>query len=225
MYGLPFLVSLATFCAADSILTRVGLQGVYYAIHSLHNAAIVHATYKEVYLCLTDFNAIGAAKTNYYAAELVFALHIYHCLYYWRKFRLDDWLHHILMIAVALPIGVLVPSGSLLGFSLFFTTGLPGGIDYALLFLTRNAWLHKETEKRVNAFLVTWLRAPGCVAQAALTLAFVSTQNTQLESSRYLFWLAYLTAALNYWNGMYFGAQVLYDAGVRQVQGPRILLA
>jgi hypothetical protein len=224
MYGIPFLVSLATFCATDSMLTRLGFQGVYYAIHTLHNAAVVQATYNEVLATFTDFKAIGAVTPNYYAAELVFALHIYHCLYYWRKFRTDDWLHHILMIGVALPIGICVPSGTLLGFSLFFTTGLPGGIDYALLFLTRNNWLHKETEKRVNAFLATWLRAPGCVAQAALTLAFLSTQNMQ-DSGPYIYWLAYLTAALNYWNGMYFGAQVLYDAGVRQVRGSRVLLA
>ena len=43
--------------------------------------------------------------------------------------------HHILMIGIALPIGWFVDSKSLLGYSLFFTTGLPGGIDYFLLFL------------------------------------------------------------------------------------------
>lgn len=222
MYGITFLLSLATFCVGDSALTRLGLEGVYYAIHACHNAAIVLATYKEVFISLTDFQNIGMLTPNYFAAELVFALHFYHCLYYWRKFRFDDWLHHILMIAIALPIGIYVPSGSLLGFSLFFTTGLPGGIDYFLLFLTRNKRLSRETEKRVNASLATWLRAPGCVAQAALTLAFISMQNTLNQN---LVWLAYLTAALNYWNGMYFASQVLYDAGVRQVQGPRILLA
>ncbi len=221
MYGIPFFVSLLAFCGIDSALTKLGLEGIYYAVHSIHNAGIVYLTAHEVYQTLTDFGSVATAPTNYFAAELVFALHLYHCLYYWRKFRFDDWLHHILMIGVALPIGIAVPSGTLLGFSLFFTTGLPGGIDYFLLFLTRNLWINRLTEKRVNAWLATWIRAPGCVAQAALTLALLSTQNT--ASAPTYAWLAYLTAALNYWNGMYFAAQVLYDAGTRQVAG--VLLA
>jgi hypothetical protein len=221
MYGIPFFVSLLAFCGIDSALTKLGLEGIYYAVHSIHNAGIVYLTAHEVYQTLTDFGSVATAPTNYFAAELVFALHLYHCIYYWRKFRFDDWLHHILMIGVALPIGIAVPSGTLLGFSLFFTTGLPGGIDYFLLFLTRNLWIHRLTEKRVNAWLATWIRAPGCVAQAALTLALISMQNTATHNPYVC--LAYLTAALNYWNGMYFAAQVLYDAGTRQVAG--VLLA
>jgi hypothetical protein len=217
MYGIPFFVSLLAFCGIDSAITKLGLEGVYYAVHTIHNAGIVYLTAPEVYRTLTDFGSVATAPTNYFAAEIVFALHLYHCVYYWRKFRFDDWLHHILMIGVALPIGIAVPSGTLLGFSLFFTTGLPGGIDYFLLFLTRNFWINRLTEKRVNAWLATWIRAPGCVAQAALTLALLSTQNT--ASAPNYVWLAYLTAGLNYWNGMYFASQVLYDAGTRQVAG------
>jgi hypothetical protein len=224
MFGVNLLLWLACFCAADSAITATGLQGVYYLVHTLHNACVVHATYKEVWQTFTDFNSISTATPNYYAAELVFALHFYHCIYYWRKFRLDDWLHHILMIAVALPIGVSLPSGTLLGFSLFFTTGLPGGIDYFLLFLVRNNWIQKELEKSVNTSLATWIRGPGCAAQAALTCAFLSTQSTQ-NGGGFLIWLAYISAALNYWNGSYFGAQVIYDAGVRRIYGPNELPA
>jgi len=214
MYGIHFFVSLCSFCVADYALNVTGLQGVYYAIHTIHNAFIVYSTYSEVIEALMYFETIGNTPPNYYAAELVFALHIYHCVMYWRKLRRDDWLHHVLMIAVALPIGIYIPSGKLLGFSLFFTTGLPGGIDYALLFLTRNGWLRQETEKRINTFLATWVRAPGCVAQAALTCAFIGTHH---EENRFGSILAYLTAILNYWNGMYFAAQVIYDAGVRNI--------
>jgi hypothetical protein len=218
MFGITTLLWLTGFCVADSALTSVGLQGVYYFIHSVHNFFIVAETYEEVWQTLTNFGSIGSAEPNYYAAELVFALHFYHCIYYWRKFRADDWLHHILMIAVALPIGVSLQAGMLLGFSLFFTTGLPGGIDYFLLFLVRNNWLHRDTEKRINTRLATWIRGPGCVAQATLTCAYLSTQN----GSGFLTLLAYLSAALNYWNGVYFGAQVIYDAGSRNLYGPQL---
>jgi hypothetical protein len=63
---------------------------------------------------------------------------------------------------------------------------------------------------------------PGCVAQAALTVAFISIQNTEFT---FLAGLAYLSALLNYWNGVYFGYQVIYDAGSRGIYGPRNLLA
>lgn len=221
MFGITTLLALSAFCVSDTVFSAAGLQGVYYLIHAIHNGFIVHATYNEVLHPFLNFSTMHIAPTNYYAAELVFALHAYHCIYYWRKFKLDDWLHHILMIAVALPIGVSVPSGPLLGFSLFFTTGLPGGIDYFLLFLVRNSWLHRDIEKLVNARLATWVRGPGCIAQAALTCAYLSMQNTP----GFYVWLAYLTAALNYWNGAYFGAQVLYDAGQRSIYGPPALPA
>jgi hypothetical protein len=222
MFGTSILPWIAVFCLADSFLTATNLQGVYYLIHAAHNGFVVYFTYHEVWQTLTDFGSISSALTNYTAAELVFGLHIYHCIYYWRKFRTDDWLHHILMIAVALPIGVSLPAGTLLGFSLFFTTGLPGGIDYFLLFLVRNGVLHKDTEKRINTRLATWVRMPGCIAQAALTAAYLSTQNIE---NKFLLYLAYLSAALNYWNGAYFGQQVIYDAGVRNLYGPRNLPA
>jgi len=54
-------------------------------------------------------------------------------------------LHHILMILVALPISFLAKTGSLLGHSLFYTTGLPGGIDYLMLVLVRNGIINKLT--------------------------------------------------------------------------------
>ena len=117
------------------------------------------------------------------------------------------------MIGIALPIGGLVPSGTMLGFSLFFTTGLPGGIDYALLFLTRNFWLRRDVEKRINTWMNVWIRSPGCVAQAALSVVALYTNAHTLLIYQ---WYAGLVAGLlNYWNGQYFMQQVVYDLGKR----------
>jgi hypothetical protein len=209
-----FLGSLPLFCLLDVLLTRVGVQGAYYAIHAFHNACIVYLTTGEVIHTLLDFNSIQTQPVNYTALELVFALHLYHILMYWNKFRFDDWLHHILMIGVALPIGGLVPAGSLLGYSLFFTTGLPGGIDYGLLFLVRNLLIDKETQKRVNSRLAIWIRSPGCISLATFALAHISVHP---EASIMFVLGCYVVAFLNYWNGQYFMAQVVYDAGKNQV--------
>ncbi len=193
----------------DRVLTMFGLQGVYYMLHAIHNAAIVHVTAVDVLMTLCAFEHISTFPTNYLAIQLCVALHVYHVLLYWRKFRADDWLHHTLMVGVALPIGGLLPSGTLLGYSLFFTTGLPGCIDYLLLFCTRNGYLERDVEKRVNAALNVWVRSPGCVSQAALTLAYLSMHTA--ASSPWFIAGALCTAALNYWNGQYFMEQVVSD--------------
>jgi hypothetical protein len=121
---------------------------------------------------------------------------------------MDDWLHHVLMIGVAIPIGVAINSNTLMGFSLFFTTGLPGGIDYALLFLVRNNVLESMTEKRINRFCNVWIRSPGCIAHAILTLVFALKNEYSL---------ALIPSALTFWNGQYFMEKVVADHSGRSV--------
>lgn len=215
---LGILLYTGVFVAADRYITdRFRVQSVYYFLHAFHNALIVLLTAQDVWKSFTNFARIGDVPPNLPALQLCFALHIYHCVVYWRKFRYDDWLHHGLMIGVALPLGWALPSGRLLGFSLFFTTGLPGGIDYVLLFLTRNGLLERSVEKRVNTWLNVWIRAPGTAAHAALTVAYITSEQTHM-STLGLFWkyAAYLTAALNYWNGQYFMQQVVWDSARRE---------
>lgn len=208
---ISFNIALATaiFTIGDRMIKW---NSPYYLIHSIHNAAIVWLTAPDVITTLTRFVDIHSinAEVNWLALELVFALHIYHILVYWYKFRFDDWLHHILMIGIALPIGMIVKAGPLLGYSLFFTTGLPGGIDYTLLFLVRNGLMARETEKYINYYLNTWIRAPGTASHAILSTVFILQY---IETYSFSWYLGLLTALLNYWNGQYFMAQVVYDAG------------
>lgn len=196
-----------SFCLLDKGLSKyTPLDGIYYLIHSLHNLAIVILTEDEVVKSLTDFNYVLSSPKNLLALEFVFALHIYHVILYWEKFRYDDWLHHILMIGIGLPIGWITESNSLLGYSLFFTTGLPGGIDYFLLFLTRNYWISRETEKKVNAYLNTWIRSPGCISHATLSLLLISTKLTTFSTD---WFLGLIALGLTFWNGQYFMRQVV----------------
>lgn len=205
---LLFLGSLGGFLAADRALTAAAVKNPYYLLHSAHNAAIVWLTLPDLTRTFTDIHGLAAYDPNYEAAALVFALHIYHCILYWRRFLLDDWLHHALMIFVALPIGVLTPSSALLGFSLFFSTGLSGGLDYLLLFLVRNGWLHPMREKAINRQLHLWIRGPGCVAHAAFTAALSLSQPSPN-------WLGLVPAALMFWNGQYFLNQVVSNYSAR----------
>jgi hypothetical protein len=206
----------SSFCAVDRLLTQfTNLEGIYYLLHTLHNGVIVYSTYNEVYKCLTDYHYIINSGKNIFALQCVFALHFYHIVIYWRKFRFDDWLHHILMIGIALPIGAYTDSKALLGYSLFFMTGLPGGIDYLLLFFTRNGWLDKKYEKEINTWLNVWIRSPGCISHATLTSILISSQRVIYSID----WISgFLVACLTYWNGQYFMRQVVENNAIMQIK-------
>ena len=200
----------ASFCAVDRLMTVADIQSPYYAIHAAHNIYIVFSTFGDVVSSLTDFGNIQYYDPNYKAAAAVAALHFYHMVLYRTKLRFDDWLHHILMILVALPIGVFTKSSTLLGYSLFFSTGLPGGIDYLLLFLNRNGLMQKSLEKRVNRWLNVWIRSPGCISHATLNVLYACMYAASATES-WTFYLTLVPAALMFWNGQYFMQQVVAD--------------
>jgi hypothetical protein len=174
----------------------------------------VYFTASDVAATFTDLYALQSYPVNLNAAALVASLHLYHIAMYREKLRFDDWLHHGLMIGVALPIGCLLPCGTLMGFNLFFTTGLPGGIDYFLLFLVRNSLLDRITEKRVNKQINVWIRSPGCMALATIGTAYTLSNpgNVWLKAT------ALLPGLLTYWNGQYFMEQVVTDFAQRKVE-------
>jgi hypothetical protein len=205
------LIALVTkgFSVLDKWIASKGYQRPYYAVHVIHNAMIVASTLPSVYNSFTDIYGVFGHPPAVFATIICFALHFYHIMDYWSTLRFDDWLHHGLMIGIALPLGCMVPTGSLLGMNLFFTTGLPGGISYALLFAERNGWITREQEKALNVPIHVWIRAPGCTANAALIAAAgLSYPYTYPGSAA----AGFIIAALTYWNGQYFMQQVVEAA-------------
>ena len=196
----------------------IGLQNPYYFVHAFHNFLVLYETWDDVVTTYTHFDQLSTFQPNTRIASIVMALHVYHCILYWERLRQDDWIHHILMVGVALPIGMLLPSSTLLGYSLFFTTGLPGCIDYFFLFLVRNGFMARLTEKQMNYVLNVWIRSPGCISHAALTLVYCMSLWDTIA-----FWkmgLMLLPPVLTYWNGQYFMAQVVADlAFIEATQG------
>lgn len=209
---LNVLTGIVLFSGLDSAIQFFGFQGAYYGVHAFHNALIVVTTWSDVVKTFANFDNLNTTIHNHDAIQLCFALHLYHCLLYWRKFRYDDWLHHGLMIGIALPIGCMIPAGALIGFNLFFTTGLPGGIDYASLFCVRNGWMDRMEEKELNRWIQVWIRSPGCQWQVALTVTYI----LGLYGPWYAKMLGIVPALLTYWNGQYFMEQVVADHAIQE---------
>lgn len=206
LYLLHLLGYFSFYTTTDYLLGN-SVQGKYYLLHFLNNAFLVYLTMGDVIYSWSNYTTFLDYPPNYEAAVLTFALHFYHMFSYYNKLRFDDWLHHGLMILIALPFALITKSGSLLGHSLFFTTGLPGGIDYLMLFLVRNNWMNSITEKEINNYINLWIRAPGCVAHATMTfLSFAIYYNVY---TLYDYITCIITGVLIFWNGIYFMNQVV----------------
>jgi hypothetical protein len=205
------------FHGMDTIIVQAGLRKPYYGVHVVHNLMIVGLTLSDVWNSFAHFNTLYLYEPNHAAAVLCYSLHFYHIMYYWRSFRFDDWLHHGLMVGIALPMSQQLRAGPLLGANLFFTTGLPGAISYGLLFSERNGWIRTNVAKTMNADTNLWIRAPGCVMHATLSLLTIFTM-PRVSMDQMI--ATILIAALTAWNGLYFMEQSVRSNVVAQVARP-----
>lgn len=207
MIFLHFLTYFGFYIGIDKLIGQK-YEGKYYLIHGINNAVIAYLTFHDVILTFTEFNTILTVNTTILPSIITYSLHMYHIAVYHKKFMCDDWLHHILMGA-ALVAAHQFDTGRLINYSLFFTTGLPGMIDYFLLFLVKNNKLESIVEKRINNYINLWLRSPGCISHAVLTLLVYNIYK-ETELNGYIHQFGYLfTSSMTFWNGIYFMNKVV----------------
>jgi hypothetical protein len=196
---------ISAFIITDIVMTRYSIEGRYYFNHFVGNMLISYNTFNCLCNCYVQSIICNNDMINV-ACCITYSLHLYHILWYYNKLRKDDWLHHILMVGIALPLSNMVNKNfNIIGHTLFFTTGLPGGIDYILLFLVRNNIIDKMIEKNINRYINVWLRCPGCIAAA--TLILVESNKYSLPISEQI--SCYIVIGSIYWNGIYFMNQVV----------------
>ena len=208
-YMIGTLIYMLLCIMIDYIAEKYGIEGRYYLLHTITNFIVVYLTTSDLIFTYCNFINFMNYPMNYTAMTLTFGLHLYHTIWYFKKLRFDDWLHHILTCGIALPLAAFSNAGSLLGHSLFYTTGLPGGIDYMMLFLNRNGYIKKITQKKINNFLNLWVRCPGCISHTALTIVGFNMIGSELSIYNRITGL--ITALIVFWNGIYFMNQVVVN--------------
>jgi len=137
-----------------------------------------------VYKLLSDpLRAFTGPSHTMVANSAVVAIHTYHCLAF--SLTRSEIFHHALFVTILC--GLAIPfkqtGGAANNFGCFFLSGavrpgsvdcaapcrthvaraapgLPGGIDYVLLVLYKQGVISKMAEKKWNAFINTWIRAP-----------------------------------------------------------------
>lgn len=205
------LFSIGFYIGVDSILKYYKIEGRYYFNHMICNSLVVYNTFYSM-LNSYDINNIitnQELESLYISRCVVYGLHLYHTIWYYDKLRRDDWMHHILMIGIVLPLTSIIPQHNIISHGIFFTTGLPGLIDYTLLFLNRNNIVSRYFEKKINSSINLWIRAPGCIMNTSLGISQIILNYNILTN--YQFNSIIIINGLIYWNGVYFMKQALID--------------
>ena len=211
MYIIQFCTILGIYITSDYIL-RQRYTGVYYLIHFLNNIAVTYYSLPALIYSYTNIIKYHEYPLDYTSSILTAALHIYHIISYYNKLRFDDYLHHGLMVFIVLPLGIYLNSGSLLDHAYFYLTGPPGGINYLLLFLTRNGYIERITQKKLNNYINLWFRCPGCISHVVLSvIAFLHNKEIFSSFDVYLFLIINI---LIFWNGIYYMNQVVANYNI-----------
>eukprot|EP00051_Salpingoeca_urceolata_P029482 m.490059 g.490059 ORF g.490059 m.490059 type:complete len:295 (+) comp27394_c0_seq1:105-989(+) len=173
---LPFLPN---FYLTNFMLTLLGMVVVdvvcrfffsleanasWYFIHALVNAGIVVMCVEDLVSVLGDpmhcHEGFPRGKARDSMSPIM-ALHLYHVLAL--PCTTEDYIHHGVSVLGVGGLGCTFSWGKILNAVNFFICGLPGGVDYGLLFLTKIHVIHRITEKRINLWLNMLIRWPGIV--------------------------------------------------------------
>lgn len=199
-----------SFIGLDKLLNTV-VNKPYYLLHSIANWGIVYYTYptvRDVYLNLSNASSL---ITNPISYQICSALHIYHIIQY--KMNSEDIKHHIPTLTVlSIPL-FNISQSPLVAHTEFYLCGLPGAIDYILLFLSRNNIIYRMTEKKWNLYLNLYIRCPGAILNSALAFQLVQQQPDMSKFNQ----LCYLgVAVFSFWNGTYYLRNVIADYHLRR---------
>ena len=124
--------------------------------------------------------------------------------------------HHLMFIPT-LGLKQVFSWGAGANWQAFYISGLPGGIDYFLLGLIKVKMLEPMKEKRINANLNTWLRAPGILMTTILLFASlragVHLKPGQAPTSAPV-WAIVMQLILPPYNALYYGKQAVANYAV-----------
>lgn len=227
-----FLGSMALLGGLDLLLRRLRFPrndrsgtGRYYALHVLCNAFVVAVHFDDVVAAYRDPLFSYQLPCDNRGTAAIFACHLHHILWY-QPLPAVDWVHHFVMIVIMLPLAYGLQPGALLGHGAFFASGLPGGIDYAMLVAVKQGWMESMTEKRINKTIQLWIRAPGCVFHSLLGwTAWSAARYVGIPSNegvllpQYLYTPAILTVIVTFfWNGLFFLDRVVDNYATRRTE-------
>ncbi|KAJ1620229.1 hypothetical protein T492DRAFT_1150349 [Pavlovales sp. CCMP2436] len=201
------LLSLAGLGVIDILIAR-HTRARYFFLHVVANLVISLLCLPDVWWIAHDpLQALRSHQTIHWPTAIVFSIHIYHVLFF-KHLQWIDWLHHIIMVAVGAPLLIAGETGPLMNFNNFWMCGIPGGVDYCMLFCVKQGWMKPLDEKRHNTVINVWVRAPFLVCTGTLVFLQGHMQTTD-HIPTYVRFIRYFLMFLACWNALFFMERVV----------------
>ena len=173
----------------------------WFLLHALSNYYIMVNSYSDLCICLKDPIKCSHTEWNDNSKNtflMCTVVHLYHCLFF--KLTHEDVLHHCMMLFICGPLAYYTNKITTTA-SLFFLSGLPGLIDYTLLWVFKCLDFNHNIRKYIYLIVNLLLRSPGCLIFSYINL--LNYSSSQLILSIILYWNAqyYLNQAYkSYYN-------------------------
>lgn len=190
-------------CITDNLINNLGYKNPYYLIHTIINGVITYQIFPVIKTIYFDFQNSDNIETDINPMLLCLSLHIYHIIHYRKSIDFQDYIHHIPTISIlCYSLFISDYNGPVIAHILFYLCGLPGGIDYLLLFLVRNGIINRLTEKKVNTYLNLLIRYPGSVISSFITIVYSQYNQISLFG-------CIITSLFTFVNGAYYTNRVM----------------
>jgi hypothetical protein len=203
-----FNLSLGIFHIFCQYLCKLNQLSSWYIIHAVVNFHITLLCCEQIKYLLNDpikelFNPIP-----YYDTTIIVAiLHVYHLIFF--KCTKTDIFHHLFFVTIGSAVVFIFNNGRFVALSHFFICGLPGGIDYIILFLYEQKYVEKITRLNIASHINVWIRAPGlCMVATFGILKFIYS-----SKDLFSFIELFLQILITYGNGQFYMKEVVYSTG------------
>jgi len=197
--GVIVLLYLLDFLFAPALGTDK--NGRYFFFHIFVNLTVVIGSWPDLMTVIFDTSSprlFSGPPASDIPIIVIWALHLYHILAF-QPLPFIDWAHHLTALFIV-ELAPLFYGGALANYGNFFACGLPGGIDYVLLFLMKRGLVQPLTEKRLALHLGLWVRCPGILLSCwELMKNFIRTGNL----------ISLACTLLGFWNALFFLERVI----------------
>ncbi len=189
----------------------------WYLIHALTNTFLVFYTFNNLIDCYYDpLSLINKNNKNddITAINTVVSLHLFHIFSSYKNLTFIDWVHHIVSCIIVCTIAILFLSTKMINYGIFFLCGLPGGIDYYLLYFNKLNLVNKLTEKKINVYLNMCIRLPGLLWGFIISYVCVIYKELNDGISPFKIGALFIINILNCINAIFFSIRVVQNYGM-----------
>lgn len=134
----------------------------YFFLHVIFNLWVTYIVFNDSLSLICNPESGLDNEYNYSAilsTSAISSFHLYHYLCF-TNLSFDEYIHHLVSCLLVPAIAVILPWGRLPSLCNIGMCGIPGGIDYFLLFLVKYNIISKMTEKNLNRWLNLIIRWP-----------------------------------------------------------------